>query len=197
MVLLRCIFDNTSWVFFGVVFLDRLTMAWRHPTRGYDITTLKSKLKFSSCNPVWVTNKDASRYSTCPCTHRLTQTCIPTLRRNWGSETDMSFARFVILVQTLFSESQSFWPGAVLLLTREQHTAFSRRYWGTDRKTMSYVLTNQMSYIHFNQHIQKPQKYSPTALVQKHAVPKKENVSIAYIYNVKYFLLPFCLSAPL
>lgn len=65
-----------------------------------------------------------------------TDTQILTLRRNCGSDTEMSVARFVILVQTLLSESQSSWPGALLLLTKEQHTAFSRRYWGTDRKRM-------------------------------------------------------------
>lgn len=61
-----------------------------------------------------------------------TQTCKLTLRRNCGSRTEMSLDRRMTLVQTLFSESQSFCPGAVLLLTREQHTAFSSRYWGTD-----------------------------------------------------------------
>lgn len=47
----------------------------------------------------------------------------------------MSFAMFLILVQTLVSTSQSFWPGAALLLTKEEHTAFSKRYWKIDGKT--------------------------------------------------------------
>lgn len=63
---------------------------------------------------------------------------LQTFRRNWGSRSETSLARVLMEVQTLSSESQSCWPGALLLLTREQHTAFSRKYWNKKKKKTSH-----------------------------------------------------------